>query len=334
MRDVRRCGANLWRPRAPAVESASVHDARTETVERTTALRSCAWCGRRIDLVPRRSAAGVICGECGVANTDPWPTDAELDAAYGGWYRPSSGRFSGLGDAILRSTRGQLAQRIDRIAPPGPILDVGAGDGALLDALAARGHKALGLEREATRSDMRTADLAEIEGEWAAIVFWHSLEHLPNAGEELERAVDLLAPDGVLLIAVPNSDSLQARIFGDRWFALDLPRHLVHLSARALVQRLQALGLKVERVSSWRGGQVIFGWLHGIVGMLPGHPDLYEAIRRPEARRRSSTPHGRLLVLAAAAALAPLATIASAAEVALRQGGTVYVECRRARHPS
>lgn len=151
-------------------------------------------------------------------------------------------------------------------------------------------------------------------------MFWHSLEHLPNAGEELERVVDLLAPDGVLLIAVPNSDGLQARILGDRWFALDLPRHLVHLSARALVQRLQALGLKVERVSSWRGGQVIFGWLHGIVGILPGHPDLYEAIRRPEARRRSSTPHGRLLVLAA--------------EVALRRGGTVYVECRRARHPS
>jgi hypothetical protein len=101
-------------------------------VEWTPALRSCAWCGRRIDLVPRRSAAGVICGGCGVANTDPWPTDAELDPAYGSWCRPSSGRFSGLGDVILRRTRGQLAQRIDRIAPPGPVLDVGAGDGALL----------------------------------------------------------------------------------------------------------------------------------------------------------------------------------------------------------
>jgi hypothetical protein len=117
-----------------------------------------------------------------------------------------------------------------------------------------------------------------------------SSSHLPNAGEELERVVDLLAPDGVLLIAVPNSDGLQARILGDRWFALDLPRHLVHLSARALVQRLQALGLKVERVSSWRGGQVIFGWLHGIVGILPGHPDLYEAIRRPEAAGARARP--------------------------------------------
>jgi predicted SAM-dependent methyltransferase len=75
-------------------------------------------------------------------------------------------------------------------------------------------------------------------------VFWHSLEHLPNAGEELERVVDLLAPDGVLLIAVPNSDGLQARILGDRWFALDLPRHLVHLSARALVQTATSAGVE------------------------------------------------------------------------------------------
>jgi SAM-dependent methyltransferase len=269
-----------------------------------------------------------------VANTDPWPTEAELTEAYGSWYRPPSGRFSGPGDAILRRLRGQLARRLDRIAPPGPVLDVGAGDGALLDALAAGGRRAIGSEREPTRSDMREAGLAEIGGEWAAIVFWHSLEHLPDAGEELEQAAGLLAPGGVLVIAVPNADSLQARLFGDRWLARDLPRHLVHLPARALVARLRALGLEVERISFWRGGQVIFGWLHGIVGMLPGHPDLYESIRRPEARSRRSSAPARILVLAGAALCAPFATIAAAAEVAARRGGTVYVECRRPRRPS
>lgn len=187
----------------------------------------------------------------------------------------------------------------------------------------------MGSEREAQRSDLRVGGLAEIGGEWAAIVFWHSLEHLPDAGEELARAARLLASDGVLVIAVPNADSLQARIFGERWFALDLPRHLVHLPAEALVQRLREHGLEVERVSFWRGGQVVFGWLHGIVGMLPGHPDLYESIRRPEARSRPDAAQARIFVLAAASLFAPLATIAAALEVAVRRGGTVYVECRR-----
>jgi SAM-dependent methyltransferase len=292
--------------------------------------RICAWCGRPIDSSATRLAGRVQCNGCGVANTDPWPTEDQLDAAYGSWYRPAAGRFSGLGDAILRRTRGRLAHRLDRIAPPGPVLDVGAGDGALLDALAARGRRALGLERESRRSDVRAARLADVDGEWAAIVFWHSLEHLPNPGEEVERAASLLAPEGVLVIAVPNAASLQALLFGDRWLALDLPRHLVHLPAVALIERLRSLGLNVERVSYWRGGQVVFGWLHGLVGALPGRPELYDAIRHPDARRRPISAPTRTLVLAAATALAPLAAAAAVAEVLARRGGTVYLEARRA----
>jgi SAM-dependent methyltransferase len=210
------------------------------------------------------------------------------------------------------------------------VLDVGAGDGALLDALAESGRGSLGLEREATRPDLRAGDLASVDEEWAAIVFWHSLEHLPNPGEELERAANMLAPGGILVIAVPNASSVQARVFGDRWLALDLPRHLVHLPAEGLLARLRSMGLRVERVSFWRGGQVVFGWLHGMVAVLPGHPDLYDAIRRPEARRGGLSTGVRVLVLAAGALLAPLAVIAAVAEVAVRRGGTVYVEARRA----
>jgi SAM-dependent methyltransferase len=300
-----------------------------ESVEHGTAPRGCAWCGRPFDASANRLRGRVRCAHCGVATTDPWPTEAELDAAYGDWYRPSSGRFSGFGDAFLRRARGRLAHRLDRIAPPGAVLDVGAGDGALLDALAARGRQALGLERASTRPDMRAAELAEIEGEWAAIVFWHSLEHLPDPGEELRRAAALLAPGGIVVIAAPNAASMQARAFGEHWLAFDLPRHLVHLPADALIERLDALGFRVERVSHWRGGQVVFGWLHGIVGSLPGSPDLYDAIRRPEARRRPLPPWRRLAILAAGALLAPLASIAAAAEVAAGRGGTVYIEARR-----
>jgi hypothetical protein len=136
-------------------------------------------------------------------------------------------------------------------------------------------------------------------------------------------------PQGALFVAVPNSASLQARVFGDRWFHLDLPRHLVHLSTRALTGRMRALGLTVTRVSHWRGGQMLFGWLHGLVGSLPGEPDLYDAIRRPEARSRPLTYRRRALALAAAATLFPVAAAATTLELAVRRGGTVYVEARR-----
>ena len=289
---------------------------------------SCAWCGAPLDAGATRLAGRTRFARCGAATTDPWPSADQLQRAYAR-YRPESGRFAAIGDRALRRSRSLLASRVDRLAPPGPALDVGAGDGTLLDALHSRGREALGLERHSRREDVREADITEVEGEWSAIVFWHSLEHLPAPGAAIEAAASRLCAGGALLVAAPNAASLQARAFGDRWFHLDLPRHLVHLPATTLTARLRALGLRVTRVSYWRGGQGLFGWLHGLVGLLPGRPDLYDAIRRPEARSKPMPGRRRALAMIAAVALSPLAALATAVEVTARRGGTVYVEARR-----
>jgi len=290
----------------------------------------CAWCGAPLR-GGERLRGRIRCRACGTATTDPWPSPTELEAAYSGWYRPGAGRFAGVGDRLLQRTRASLSQRIDRIAPPGPVLDVGAGDGALLTALRARGREAVGLEREPSGPGMRSGDVAAQErGVWAAVIFWHSLEHLPEPGAAAKSLAALLIPGGVAIVAVPNSASIQARLFGDRWLALDLPRHLVHLTAASLLSKLRSGGLVVERVSYLRGGQVVFGWLHGLVGLLPGHPSLYDAIRRPEARSEPMSAQQRLLALAAAVLLLIPAALAGLAEAALGRGGTVYVEARRA----
>jgi len=294
-------------------------------------MAACAWCGARFGRDAVRLTGRIRCAACGAATIDPWPTEPELARAYGDWYRPGSGRrFGVVGDALLRRTRGSLAARLDAIAPPGAVLDVGAGDGTLLDALARRGRAATGLERAPVRADIRDARLDEIGGAWAAVVFWHSLEHLPAPGEAVRDAARLLLPGGVVVVAVPDAGSLQARAFGDRWLHLDRPRHLVHLTTAALTVGLERCGLRIERVSRVRGGQIVIGWLDGLVGALPGDLDLYQALRRPEARSAPLGHGRRLAALAAAVALLPVAAAAAAAEVALRRSGTVYVEARRA----
>ena len=290
----------------------------------------CAWCERPFDRTDERLAGRVRCALCGVATTSPWPSDEQLSAAYADWYRPESGRFSGLGDKVLRRTRAALAGRLHQIVPPGPVLDVGAGDGTLVEAFVRHGRAAVGLERYASGPHIRAAEIEEVEGNWSAVSFWHSLEHLRRPARALSHAAALLSPGGTLVIAVPNAASLQARVFGDRWLALDLPRHLVHLTPEALLSTLGSLGLRVERVSYLRGGQVVFGWLHGLVGQLPGHPDLYDAVRREQARQAAQNPALRLYALAAAAVALPVALAATAVEVVARSGGTIYVEARRA----
>ncbi len=289
----------------------------------------CAWCGHQFDSTDECLTGRVRCVRCGVATTSPWPSDEQLSAAYADWYRPESGRFSGLGDKVLRRTRSALADRLHRVLPPGPVLDVGAGDGTLVEAFVRHGREAVGLEPYASGPHIRNVEVEDMDGNWSAVIFWHSLEHLRRPARALSQAAALLSPGGTLVIAVPNATSLQARVFGDRWLALDLPRHLVHLSPPALLSKIEALGLRVERVSYLRGGQVVFGWVHGFVGKLPGHPDLYEAIRRTEARQAAQSPALRLYALAAAVVALPFALAATAVEVTARSGGTIYIEARR-----
>lgn len=289
----------------------------------------CAWCDHLFGAADKLCTGRIWCHRCGVATTSPWPSQTQLDEAYGEWYRPAAGRFAGVGDVVLRWTRASLAHRLHRTLPSGPVLDVGAGDGTLVEAFVRHGREAVGLEPHASGPHLRNAEIEEMTGDWAGVVFWHSLEHLRQPAKALNHAARLLVPGGLLVVAVPNAASLQARAFGDRWFALDLPRHLVHLSPTPLLSRFEALGLRVERVSYLRGGQVLFGWVHGLAGQLPGQPDLYETIRRGEARKTAQTPARRLYTFAAATAALPLALAATAAEVAARSGGTIYVQARR-----
>ena len=317
---------------APAGTNAPESGAASEPRDGTPT--RCVWCERRLG--PDAVALGgrLECRACGASTTAPWPSDAELEDAYGDWYRPAEGgrRFAFAGDAVLGRTRGLLAARLDEVAPPGPILDVGAGDGTLVDALARRGRSVVGLERSSARADFRDEPIEAVEGDgtWAAVVFWHSLEHLPRPGAAIREAARLLVAGGVVIIAIPNSGSLQARTFGDDWLHLDLPRHLVHLTDETLADGLENVGINVTRTSYARGGQIVVGWLDGLVGRLPGGLDLYQSVRLPAAQSAKLNRSRRVLSLLAGVALLPVAALAAAAEVALRRGGTVYVEGRRA----
>jgi len=295
------------------------------------AASECAWCGHAFGAGDEHRNGRIRCARCGVATTSPWPSDEQLGQAYAPWYRPVAGRFSGVGDKVLKRTRSALATRLQRVLPQGPILDVGAGDGTLVDAFRRHGREAVGVDPYASgdHPHIRAAEFEEMTGAWSAVVFWHSLEHLRRPVRALRHAADVVVPGGMLIVAVPNATSMQARVFGDRWLALDLPRHLVHITPPALLSQIEDLGFRIEKVSYLRGGQVLFGWLHGLVVQLPGHPDLYDAIRRTEARQAAQGALFRAYTLAAAAAALPAALVGTAIEVAARSGGTIYVQARR-----
>ncbi|WP_335966711.1 class I SAM-dependent methyltransferase [Galbibacter sp. PAP.153] len=66
------------------------------------------------------------------------------------------------------------------------------------------------------------------------ITLWHVFEHLHNPEEELRKIKSLLSNDGILIIAVPNYRSYDAKHYKENWAAYDVPRHLWHFDKTAM----------------------------------------------------------------------------------------------------
>ena len=77
------------------------------------------------------------------------------------------------------------------------------------------------------------------------IVLWHTLEHIHTIHETLEYAAQQLTPDGVLIIALPNPESSDAKHYRENWIAWDAPRHLYHFVPETLEKLLEQHNLSV-----------------------------------------------------------------------------------------
>jgi 2-polyprenyl-3-methyl-5-hydroxy-6-metoxy-1,4-benzoquinol methylase len=83
------------------------------------------------------------------------------------------------------------------------------------------------------------------ENKYDVITLWHVLEHLPNLEEQIEKIIALLNENGVLIIAVPNFNSFDAKYYKNYWAAFDVPRHLWHFSKNTIKLLFANHGWKV-----------------------------------------------------------------------------------------
>jgi SAM-dependent methyltransferase len=95
------------------------------------------------------------------------------------------------------------------------------------------------------------------------IALWQVFEHMPDAWEFLELASGLLRPGGVIVIATPNPESMQARIWGSRWTHVDAPRHVILVPPQTLADHAKRSGLRPVRLTFTDAGSRgwnTFGW--------------------------------------------------------------------------
>ncbi len=278
------------------------------------------------------------CRTCGLLRMEPRP-DAEALRGYypdAYWFAPDESAASRLEEAyrrlVLRDHVGFVRRALDA-GPRGPLLDAGCGGGLFLGMMRERGFRVLGLDisREAAaiawRRQRVPAVCAVLEaapftaGSLAGLTLFHVLEHLADPCAYLRAAHELLAPDGRLIVQVPNAASWQCRLLGRRWNGMDVPRHLWDFRAGDVVKLMERCGFQVVR-------RKYFSLRDNPAGLASSlAPGLDPMARR--VRRVCEGRGARLLKDAAYLALVAAALPFTLVEAACGAGATVMIEGRR-----
>ncbi len=95
-------------------------------------------------------------------------------------------------------------------------------------------HETKNIEEEVLKFDSEQTSPIENPYTFDVITLWHSLEHVYDLDMYIYRLKQLLKPNGVLVIAVPNYKSYDAVFYKEYWAAYDTPRHLWHFSQTAI----------------------------------------------------------------------------------------------------
>lgn len=194
----------------------------------------------------------VSCKACGFQFTNPIPNISDL----GNYYKSENyishsntkkGLVSKLYHLVRNYTLKQKLNLVSSYVSRGTILDYGCGTGMFLNLCQAKGWKALGFEPDEGARKIAgemglnvVPERSELDSaiSFNVITLWHVLEHVSDLNETLKFFNQRLEDDGVLIIAVPNHISYDAKHYGEFWAAYDVPRHLYHFDKNTMERML------------------------------------------------------------------------------------------------
>lgn len=205
------------------------------------------------------------CLSCSLGFMNPQPSWGQLQPYYSSAYPaydPSHGAEA-PDEQIIAEARQAGEYRHVRITEGLRLLEVGCGGGMFM-----RIARGLGAEVEGVEPSDVGADRARGQGlnvfngtveqyinqhadrTFDLITANHVLEHTPDPVATLSAMKQLLAPDGLIWVAVPNAGCRFCVLLRDRWHSTDLPFHLMQFTQRALTVAAEKTGLAVEEIAT------------------------------------------------------------------------------------
>jgi len=206
----------------------------------------------------------VECNDCKFKFTNPRPAADELAAYYKSEnYISHSNTSKGFINYLYQLVRKYTAKRklklIQNITKQGTILDIGCGTGEFLNQCQLNNYTCIGIEpNEDARNlaienynlDVRTENsIATLKNNSIDIItMWHVLEHISDLDDRINELKQLLKPNGTLIIAVPNCNSLDATIYKQYWAAFDVPRHLYHFTPKDIATLFNKVNMNIKQI--------------------------------------------------------------------------------------
>ena len=286
------------------------------------------------------------CDSCELVYIWPRPDDRVLPRLYGEeFYFPSDSAFHGIASGVQNLIQDARRGVIEKRSRAGRLLDVGSGDGTFVHHMAAHGWDATGLDfspaarelalRRKLRGSFLHGSLTDVDlpaGSFDAITLWQVLEHIGEPLPALRRVRELLRPGGLFVASVPNIEGLSAVLTGERWWGLDVPRHLVHYSPRTLRRAVLGAGLQVVDIRHFSFQYDPYALLHSSLDWAFTQRHFLSDLAKSQVERRMEPlEYGYNLTALAVLGplLAPVSLLATTAGACLRHGGFIEIIARR-----
>lgn len=207
----------------------------------------------------------IRCAHCGFLMTQGVPVESEIGKYYETPdYISHSDTQQGLMNRVyhwvrqyMLSRKAALVKRTSGLSE-GSLLDYGTGTGYFANAMVCQGWKVKAIEKSPqARAFAKKQFGLDVEAEHSlkdypsrfldVVTLWHVMEHLEHLNEMWEILHRILKDKGVLIVAVPNPESYDARKYKEWWAAYDVPRHLWHFSPLVMQRFGEKHGFVLEK---------------------------------------------------------------------------------------
>lgn len=218
------------------------------------------------DYVASGENFGIVkCTNCTHEFTNPRPAENECGVYYqsNNYISHSGTDKSKLGftykiyDIVRNYSIGLKMGVIKKYQSTGELLDLGCGLGYFLNGAKQEGSfscQGADISEEAIKyvkdnfniEVKKDSELKSFKkGQFNVITQWHVLEHVYRLEDRLKELKYLLADNGTMFIAVPNSNSWDAKHYKKHWDGYDVPRHIHHFNKESIGKLFAHNGFEV-----------------------------------------------------------------------------------------